>query len=106
MMPRLPVNIPRWAVAMMSPVGVTRFCSGILVFLLPAPGEKVGMRGIFHMLGTAENSPHPPRSDDAEPVIGRALARPVGIARGASTSPRNRGEARASRRAVADRRLE
>ena len=29
MMPRLPVNIPRCGVAMMSPVGVTRFCSGI-----------------------------------------------------------------------------
>jgi hypothetical protein len=29
MMPRLPVNIPRCAVAMMSPVGVTRFCSGM-----------------------------------------------------------------------------
>jgi hypothetical protein len=28
-MPRLPVNIPRWAVAMMSPEGVTRFCRGI-----------------------------------------------------------------------------
>jgi hypothetical protein len=27
--------------------------------------------------------------DDAEPVIGRALARPVGIAR---SNPRNRGE--------------
>src|SRR6267378_3799104 len=29
MMPRLPVNNPRCGVAMMSPVGVTRFCSGI-----------------------------------------------------------------------------
>ena len=29
MMPRLPVNRPRCGVAMMSPVGVTRFCSGI-----------------------------------------------------------------------------
>src|SRR5712691_20829 len=29
MMPRLPVNNPRCEVAMMSPVGVTRFCSGI-----------------------------------------------------------------------------
>jgi hypothetical protein len=29
MMPRLPVNIPRCGVAIMSPVGVTRFCSGI-----------------------------------------------------------------------------
>ena len=30
MMPRLPVNRPRCGVAMMSPDGVTRFCSGIL----------------------------------------------------------------------------
>src|SRR5258705_8109506 len=29
MMPRLPVNRPRCGVAMMSPAGVTRFCSGI-----------------------------------------------------------------------------
>src|SRR5579863_6436376 len=29
MMPRLPVNIPRSGVAMISPDGVTRFCSGI-----------------------------------------------------------------------------
>jgi catalase len=29
MMPRLPVNNPRCGVAMMSPDGVTRFCSGI-----------------------------------------------------------------------------
>src|SRR6266436_10125578 len=29
MMPRLPVNRPRCGVAMMSPVGVTRFCRGI-----------------------------------------------------------------------------
>jgi len=33
---------------MMSPKGVTRFCSGILLLLLPALcGEKVGMRGSF-----------------------------------------------------------
>jgi len=31
MMPRLPVNRPRCGVAMMSPDGVTRFCSGILM---------------------------------------------------------------------------
>src|SRR5258708_24650103 len=30
--------------------------------------------------------------DDAEPVIGRAFARPVGIARSDPTSPRKRGE--------------
>src|SRR5216684_7581243 len=59
MMPRLPVNNPRCEVAMMSPVGVTRFCSGMLVLLLPACGEKVGMRGTLHALGLAENPPHP-----------------------------------------------
>src|SRR5216683_2359213 len=37
MMPRLPVNRPRWGVAMMSPVGVTRFCSGIGYSLTPQP---------------------------------------------------------------------
>src|ERR1700694_5315245 len=30
MMPRLPVNMPRCGVAMMSPCGVTRFCSGMV----------------------------------------------------------------------------
>src|SRR6185312_7128269 len=30
MMPRLPVNVPRCGVAMMSPVGVTRFCRGMV----------------------------------------------------------------------------
>src|SRR5258708_11590278 len=38
MMPRLPVNIPRCGVAMMSPVGVTRFCSGI--FSSPSPRKR------------------------------------------------------------------
>ena len=50
MMPRLPVNRPRCGVAMMSPVGVTRFCSGMRysdsfprdAAPLPACGERVG----------------------------------------------------------------
>src|SRR5258708_8781756 len=75
MMPRLPVNIPRCGVAMMSPVGVTRFCSGILVLLLPACGEKVGMRGTLHALGLAESHPHPDFSlrakSDLSPHAGR-----------------------------------
>jgi hypothetical protein len=29
MMPRLPVNIPRWGIATMSPKGVTLFCRGM-----------------------------------------------------------------------------
>src|SRR6266849_5876730 len=32
MIPRLPVNNPRCGVAMISPVGVTRFCSGIRIW--------------------------------------------------------------------------
>src|SRR6266567_6728829 len=59
MMPRLPVNRPRCGVATMSPVGVTRFCSGILLLLLPARGEKLGGRGAFQAFGLAENRPHP-----------------------------------------------
>src|SRR5687768_9845072 len=37
MMPRLPMNIPRWGIATISPKGVTRFCSGMCRDL-PHPG--------------------------------------------------------------------
>ena len=42
MMPRLPVNMPRWGMATISPKGVTRFCNGTVCFSLsydatPAP---------------------------------------------------------------------
>src|ERR1700681_4376505 len=75
MMPRLPVNIPRYGVAMMSPDGVTRFCRGILLLLLPACGEKVGMRGTVRALELAESPPHPDFSlrvkSDLSPQAGR-----------------------------------
>src|SRR5581483_7672120 len=55
MMPRLPTNIPRSGVAMMSPDGVTRFCRGMLFLLLPVlHGEKVGMRGSIRKIGAEE----------------------------------------------------
>src|SRR6266852_1704682 len=80
MMPRLPVNNPRCEVAMMSPVGVKRFCSGMLVLLLPACGEKVGMRGTLHALGLAESPPHPDFSlrakSDLSPQAGRGKGTP------------------------------
>src|SRR6202140_3246432 len=77
MMPRLPVNRPRCGVAMMSPDGVTRFCSGICYarsFIAVIPGWCASTR----------------------PGISRFRVR-------CFASPRNDSS---SRRAVAERRLE
>src|ERR1700722_18704383 len=78
MMPRLPVNIPRCGVAMMSPVGVTRFCSGIRL--------------------TIHHKPHcEERSDEAIQLSAQLPALDCFAALAMTAG---------SRRAVADRRLE